>query len=139
MGSRGRSPLDNFLEDLSLANRAPSGSGQPRVAVCLYDLSLWILKRTNRFPRNYRITLGDRLDTQILCMLALVQRASLRREKIALLEQINEELNVFRSLLRLSVDLECLQSSQYEHVSKQIEEIGRQIGGWVKQQRRGEE
>ena len=109
---------------------------KPRVAVCLYDFALWYLQRTNRFPKNYRVTLGDRIDGQLVHLLALVQRASLRKDKTALLTEANEELNVLRLLTRMCVDLKCLQGKQYEYAAKQIDEIGRQIGGWIKQQRR---
>lgn len=98
----------------------------------MYDLTRWYLNHTNRFPKNYRVTLGDRIDRQLLDMLALVQRASVRHEKAAMLELLNEELNVLRALTRLCVDLECLKGRQYEFASEQIEEIGRQVGGWLK-------
>ncbi len=48
---------------------------EPRVLVCLYDLSVWLLKATNRYPKNWRITLGDRLDRLMLDMLSLGRRA----------------------------------------------------------------
>ena len=108
--------------------------GEPRVAVCLYDLTLWFLQRTNRFPKNYRVTLGDRVDRHVLEMLALVQKASVRSNKTSLLRELNEGLNVLRALTRLCVDLGCLKGRQYEYASRQIDEIGRQIGGWIKQQ-----
>jgi len=108
---------------------------EPRVALCIYDLTRWFMARTNRFPKNYRVTLGDQVDCQMLRMLALVQRASVRPDKVVLLGELNEELNVLRALTRLCVDLECLQVRQYEYVSRSIDEIGRQLGGWLKQQR----
>lgn len=94
------------------------------------------MRHTNRFPKNYRVTLGDRIDGQVMDMLALVQRASVRSSKLDLLQQLNEELNVLRALTRLAVDLQCLQGRQYEYAAKQIDEIGRQVGGWLKQQKR---
>lgn len=27
-------------------------NAEPRVAVCLYDLALWLMRRTNRFARK---------------------------------------------------------------------------------------
>jgi hypothetical protein len=111
---------------------------EPRVALCIYDLTRWYMERTNRFPKNYRITLGDQVDRHMLGMLSLVQRASVRREKTGLLMELNEDLNVLRALTRLCVDLGCLEVRQYEYVSRMIDEIGRQLGGWLKQQRRKE-
>lgn len=109
---------------------------EPRVAVCLYDFGLWLLQRTNRFPKNLRKTLGDQIDGQVIQLLSLVQRAAVRTEKIELLQRLNEEINVLRIQTRLCVDLGCLSTRQYEHAARQIDEIGRQVGGWLKQQRR---
>ena len=116
--------------------KADEKQSQPRVAVCLYDLTLWFMKHTNRFPKNWRVTLGDSIDRHMLGMLSIVQRASVRSKKVDLLQALNEELNVLRALTRLSVDLGCLKERQYEYVSHEIDEIGRQVGGWLKQQRK---
>ena len=104
--------------------------------VCLYDLTLWFLKHTNRFPKNWRLTVGDRIDRLLLDMLALAHQARIRSEKRQQLQSLSEGLELLRVLTRLSVDLKCLQGRQYEYAAKQIDEIGRQIGGWIKQQRR---
>ena len=106
---------------------------EPRVVVCLFDLASWFLERTNRFPKNWRVTLGDRIDAAVLNMLSLAQKARMRREKRSALLELSEELEVLRTLTRLSCRLSCLQVRQYEHVSRQIDEIGRQLGGWIKQ------
>ena len=109
---------------------------EPHVAVCIYDLAKWLLERTNRFPKNYRVTLGDRIDNQVLAMASLVQRAAVRTTKVELLQTLNEDLNVLRLLVRLALDLKCLGTRQYEYAARQIDEIGRQVGGWLKQQRK---
>ena len=108
---------------------------EPRVAVALFDLALWFLTHTNRFPKNWRKSLGDRIDGTMLDLVSLVQRASLQRDKRPLLERVNEELHVLRALVRMAVRLGCLQEHQYEYAARQIEDIGRQVGGWLKQQR----
>jgi len=107
---------------------------EAQVVVALQDFTLWMLKHTNRFPKNWRVTLGDKIDNLLLDMLASVQRASVRHDKRTLLQQVNEDLHVFRALLRIAVELGCLGSRQYEYASARVEEIGRQIGGWLKQQ-----
>jgi len=105
--------------------------------ICLYDLTLWFLKHTNRFPKNWRLTLGDRIDRLLLDMLALAHQARMPSDKRGQLQKLSEGLELLRALTRLSVDLKCLQGRQYECAAKQIDEIGRQIGGWIKQPRVG--
>ncbi len=113
-----------------------SSECEPRVLVCLYDLSLWLMKATNRYPKNWRITLGDRLDRVVLDMLVLGQQACMRHEKRALLQELSDDLESLRMLIRLSRDLGCLDLRRYEYAAKRMDEIGRQLGGWMKQQHR---
>ena len=107
---------------------------EPRVVVCIYDLTLWFMKKTNRFPKNWRITLGDQIDRILLEMLLLSQKAAMKSDKKSILTELSEHIELLRTLTRLSMDLNCLQGRQYEYVSRQIDEIGRQIGGWIKNQ-----
>jgi len=112
-----------------------SAESEPRVVVCLYDLTRWYLERTNRYPKNWRRTLGDKIDELLLEMLAVAHQARMRRDKRDLLRDLSEKLEILRVLTRLSQDVKCLEVRQYEYVSREIDEIGRQIGGWMKQQR----
>ena len=104
----------------------------PRVVTALFDLAAWFLERTNRFPKNWRVTLGDRMDTVVLEMVMLAERARSRSNKKEQLLQLSEHLDLLRILTRLAVRLECLQGRQYEYVSERLDGIGKQIGGWIR-------
>lgn len=110
---------------------------EPRVVVCLYELAKWYLERTNRFPKNWRVTLGDRIDSVVLEMLVLGKKAALRKEKVGLLESLSENLEVLRTLTRLTCDVGCLEGRQEEFVSGRLGDIGKQLGGWLKHARGG--
>lgn len=107
---------------------------EPRVLVCLYDFTLWFLQRTNRFPKNWRISLGDRIDDLMINMLLKAHQVRFRKEKLSLLLELSEMLESLRILTRLCAHLGCLADNQQEYVARQIEEIGKQLGGWIKQQ-----
>jgi len=74
---------------------------------------------------------------------ALQQVGNLRRRETlpALIGRLNGEtgrlkldlLTTLRLYLRLAYQWRWLDSGQYEHVSKMVEEIGRLLGGWLKQ------
>jgi len=59
--------------------------------------------------------------------------AAYSREKLARLEQGNLALEQLRFLLRLSHDLRHLNTRGYEYATGLVDEIGRLIGGWIKQ------
>lgn len=111
---------------------------EPGVLVGFYDLVLWYTQRTERFPKSLRVTLGDRIDCKLLDMLELAVRARYARDPRKLLLSLNTELDVLRYLTRLARDRGALEVKQYEFVSRCVEDIGRQVGGWLKSEKRVE-
>jgi len=101
-----------------------------------YDLILWYVPRLNKFPRNFKFVLGDRVQNTLYTFLEGLIRARYRRSKLELLERLNAELDVLRYQTRLCKDLQMLDTRRYEYVSGLINEIGENLGGWIKQQRR---
>jgi len=97
-----------------------------------YDLAKEILPRVSKFPRDYKFTLGDRITAKVLDTLENVIQAAYRKEKKALLETANLNLEQLRFHLRLACELGSLSQNGFEHVMKLVTELGRQIGGWLK-------
>jgi hypothetical protein len=54
------------------------------------------------------------------------------KEKRAVLDKASYELERLKISLRLCRDLNLLSIRQYEHSSRQVVEIGRLLGGWLK-------
>ena len=103
-----------------------------------YDFTLWLLPHLAKFSRDHRFTLGDRLEDGALEILELLVEARYTAEKRSLLQRANARLNRIRYLVRLAKDLRQVSVKQYEFAARAIDEIGLEIGGWIKQQgRRG--
>ena len=98
-----------------------------------YDLILWLLPQTGKFPRVYRFGLGERVVRQALDFQeTLVRAGHSKKERARLLDEADIQLAILRQNLRLCKDLEIIKLNQYEHVSKMLVEIGRLLGGWKK-------
>jgi hypothetical protein len=99
-----------------------------------YDLLLWLLPQTTKFPRAHRFGLGERVTRLALDFQEILIAAGLQRgeKRILLLEQADIKLAQLRRHVRLSKDLALISTSQYEHVSRMLVEIGRLLGGWQK-------
>ncbi len=95
-----------------------------------YDLTLWILPKTEKFPRSYRLSVGDRLVSNALDLLLNVVEAAYAVEKGDLLSKASFKANALRYLLRLSKDLRLVSVDSYAHATERVDEIGRMIGGW---------
>lgn len=103
-----------------------------------YDLLAWLLPRGERFPRTYRHTLTKRLLDAALDVQEGLFEAQARRGDARLdhLRGVDAALNRVRLYLRLAHDWRWLGDGQYEHVSHMVAEIGRLLGGWLRQAER---
>jgi hypothetical protein len=98
----------------------------------LYDYLLWTIPKIDKFPRNRKFTLGDRIEHLLLDILALLIEAAYSRNKGHLLRNANLKLENLRYLMRLAKDLRLINVKSYEFSAKCINEVGVSIGGWLK-------
>jgi len=70
------------------------------------------------------------LDLPEQLLEAQSRRGAARRESLA---QADASLNKLRLYLRLAHSWRWLSDGQYEHVSRMVAEIGRLLGGWIRQ------
>ena len=101
----------------------------------VFDLLTWLLPKGERFPRLYRHTVTQRmmdaaLDLQEHLFQAQTWRGSARWRA---LNHCDMALNRLRLYLRLAHLWRWLSDGQYAHVSTMVAEIGRLLGGWIKQ------
>ena len=100
-----------------------------------YDLIRWYVPILNRLPRNHKFLLGDRMVVGLYSFLENLLRARYERHKLLRLEGLNSELDVLRYQTRLLKDFELVSVQRYEYVSGMINDIGSDLGGWIKQQK----
>lgn len=58
------------------------------------------------------------------------------RERVRRLESLNGKLDVLRYQTRLLLDFNLINAERYHHAAKLINELGTELGGWLKQQKR---
>ena len=58
----------------------------------LYDYLLWMIPKLDKFPRNRKFLLGNRIETIMIDILDLLIDAAYSREKQAALRQANLKL-----------------------------------------------
>ncbi|MDX2303795.1 MAG: diversity-generating retroelement protein Avd [Microscillaceae bacterium] len=99
-----------------------------------YDFLRYLIPILNRFPKSHKFLLADRIQSRVLDNQEKLIEAyyAPSSEKQALLRQINLSLEQLRFLIRLCHDLQLLDHSRYEHISRMINEIGAMLGGWIK-------
>ncbi|MBI1918067.1 MAG: diversity-generating retroelement protein Avd [Planctomycetes bacterium] len=98
-----------------------------------YDLILWSCHHTSRFPRNHRFVLGERIERNLYDLLETLIQAKYTRQRQELLAQANRRLETLRFQMRLSKDLQCIKIASYSFAATALDEIGKLVGGWLKQ------
>lgn len=100
----------------------------------LYALMLWFIPRLDKFPRNRKFILGDRMENLMLDVLELLVEAAYSRagRKKEALHAANLKLEKLRYLIRLSKDLQLINLKTYEAAARAVEETGRSVGGWLR-------
>ena len=98
----------------------------------MYQFLLWLTPTVEKFPRTQKFTLGDRIQALSLVVLEGLIEANYRRERLPILVQVNLNLEKLRFLFRLASDLHCMDLRRYEFAVRQLDEVGRMVGGWMK-------
>lgn len=97
-----------------------------------YDLLLWLVPATLKYPREHRYALALRTQQAAFEFNELIVLARKTRDKRVLLTQADARLEQVRVYLRLAHDLKLLTLRQYEHVSREVSAIGALLGDWIK-------
>jgi hypothetical protein len=104
----------------------------PQAVQACHALLVWMIPQLDKFPRLRRFTLGERIERAVLEVLELLVEAAFSRSKRVPLQQANLRLEVLRHLWRAAHELQVLPTRRYEHGARLMDDLGRQVGGWLR-------
>lgn len=104
----------------------------PQVVEHCHQCLQWLIPTLDKFPRNRRFTLGERIESSLLDVLSFTTEAAYQKNKSVALQQANQKLAITRHLWRLCFELKVIDKRRYLHCSEMLVNIGRQIGAWRK-------
>jgi hypothetical protein len=106
------------------------------------DFIVWFAPHIENFPRNHKFLFGDRGVEILLDILEDLADAYYSKnksaEKLEKLERANLRLEKFRRVLAVCTKMKFLTPKQLGFASNRLHEIGSDLGGWIKQQKRGQ-
>lgn len=114
-----------------------STAARPNVSAveAMYQFVLWLVPVLDGMPRSQKFLLGDRIQTTAMDVLDHLIEAAYSRERAVLLRRANLGLEKLRFWMRMAKDLKLIDFKRYEHAARSIDDVGRQVGGWLKSNR----
>lgn len=107
-------------------------NSSPKAVQDCHKLMIWIIPLLDDFPRNRRFSLGKRLEDGLIEVLEYLVEAAYTRTKHELLRGANLRLAIVRHLWRMAHELRTISTQRYAHGAKLLEDLGKQVGGWLK-------
>ena len=101
-----------------------------------YNFILWLWPVISKFPKSEKFVLGEKLkQTTIFFLENIIAFNNTDSDKKRYLFQASIELEKLRVFVRLSKDLKILDFKKYESSSKQLDEMGKLLGGLISKQK----
>ena len=99
-----------------------------------YEAYKAIIDLNNKLEKRMKFSIGLSLENSILdCMENLVMAKNAPKTlKVGYLIKASSKLEVSRLKLRLLLELRLLNETKIFQLQKNLEEIGRMLGGWLK-------
>jgi hypothetical protein len=87
---------------------------------------------TKNFPREFKFTLGERIQDHILELLVSIYKANSAKDKRADILSILEQVQYLNLFIRISFDLKIITTERYAVFIEQTDSISKQAQGWLK-------
>ena len=98
----------------------------------IFTLNAWMLQIIDKFPRNHKYLLGDKIQSAGIDLMLAVVDATYTKDRSSLLRAAQMNIEKMRFLFRLANSAGIMSHASYEHAARQLDQIGRGIGGWRK-------
>lgn len=101
----------------------------------VYELYKTVHQYRTSVPKQDRHTIWQRCENTVLEILEGILLASQlsKKEKLPALEKTSLKVNLFRVVVRLAHDTKAIDSSKHVQLQEMTDEVGRMLGGWIKQ------
>ena len=88
-----------------------------------------------QFPKSEKHTLAADIKRSMFRLLELIIICDKKYYKKNTMQEVDVELDVLRSYIRISMTLKFLPFKKYEVWAGYLGEIGKMVGGWMKSQK----
>ena len=97
-----------------------------------YDFLLRVMHAVTHYPREYKYTLGEKIQTEVINLIILIYKVNTTKNKVEFLLQMEEQIQLVYLLLRISHDMKLLPTEKYASIVEMVDNIASQTKGWLR-------
>ena len=97
-----------------------------------YDFLLRVMHAISHFPREYKYSLGEKLQNETIELVIYIYKANTTGNKVDCLKKMQEQIQLIFLLLRISHDMKLLPTEKYAGIVELADSIASQAKGWLK-------
>jgi hypothetical protein len=88
-----------------------------------------------RVPKDARYTLGVKIDGLLVETIDFIFTAAYlgSNQKLQYLPRAAAKLDLVKFFLQITWEIKAIDNKQYALISEQLDEIGKMLGGWIRQ------
>lgn len=93
-----------------------------------------ITKLTSHFQRDFRFTLGERLNNNAIDFIVWIYKANSAQNlcaRVDFIKELLERLQYINVILRLSHELKNISKDKYIELTLMTQDIEKQLNGWL--------
>jgi hypothetical protein len=86
-------------------------------------------------PKDARYTLGTKVDASLVDAVEAIFVATFlaKEKKLPYVQRAAAKLDLVKFFLQVTWDIKALDNKKYALISEQLAEVGRMLGGWIRQ------
>ena len=97
-----------------------------------YDLLVQLMQVTRDFPRDYKFSLGEKIQNTVIELLISIYKANSAVDKKLYIQEILQKVQFLNIYLRISCDIKILPNAKYCALIQIACSISKQAQGWLK-------
>jgi hypothetical protein len=106
--------------------------GQLELYRQLYDFCVWVLHKTEGFPRAKRLSVGLRIENALMEALVIVNGFNFAKATMRDIDAVSRRWDEVKLLLHLCYDLKLISKDSFAYALEKAGGIGDLIGGFRK-------
>lgn len=96
-----------------------------------YDVLLRTMHAISHFPREYKYSLGEKIQNEMIELVISIYKANSNHNKREFLSRMQEQIQLIYLLLRISHDMKLMPTEKYAGIVEMIDEVASQTKGWL--------